>query len=136
MDQCNGDSSGCPGRGDLRALHMPLIVFRLAFRWAEAHAKATEMVNEIGGFLVHPFDLPDIWEGHASLVLEIKRELEHRGVAKPSAIFVRRMTLLACRDESDTREVLYFRWLLPGQVSVGGGGLILGDRLITWGRVR
>ena len=46
-------------------------------------------MDETGGFLVHPFDLPDIWEGHASLVLEIKRELEERGRGKPSAIFVR-----------------------------------------------
>jgi L-serine/L-threonine ammonia-lyase len=39
--------------------------------WDEAHAAATALATDTGGALLHPFDHPDIWEGHASLVTEI-----------------------------------------------------------------
>lgn len=39
--------------------------------WDEAHAAATAIAEETGGALLHPFDHPDIWEGHASLVTEV-----------------------------------------------------------------
>jgi len=39
--------------------------------WDEAHAAATALANDTGGALLHPFDHPDIWEGHSSLVAEI-----------------------------------------------------------------
>jgi L-serine/L-threonine ammonia-lyase len=39
--------------------------------WDEAHAAATALARDSGGALLHPFDHPDIWEGHASLVTEI-----------------------------------------------------------------
>jgi L-serine/L-threonine ammonia-lyase len=39
--------------------------------WDEAHAAATALARDTGGALLHPFDHPDIWEGHASLVAEV-----------------------------------------------------------------
>lgn len=39
--------------------------------WDEAHAAATALAEDTGGALLHPFDHPDIWEGHASLVAEV-----------------------------------------------------------------
>ncbi len=41
--------------------------------WDDAHARAIEIAQD-GGALMHPFDHPDIWEGHASLVHELARE--------------------------------------------------------------
>ena len=39
--------------------------------WDEAHARAKEIASETNGALLHPFDHPDIWEGHASMMKEI-----------------------------------------------------------------
>lgn len=39
--------------------------------WDEAHAAAIQIAAETGGALLHPFDHPDIWEGHASLIAEV-----------------------------------------------------------------
>jgi L-serine/L-threonine ammonia-lyase len=39
--------------------------------WDQAHAAATALAQAEGGALLHPFDHPDIWEGHASLVAEV-----------------------------------------------------------------
>jgi len=39
--------------------------------WDEAHAAATALAKDTGGALLHPFDHPDIWEGHSSLVAEV-----------------------------------------------------------------
>jgi L-serine/L-threonine ammonia-lyase len=39
--------------------------------WDEAHAAAITLAEKTGGVLPHPFDHPDIWEGHASLVAEV-----------------------------------------------------------------
>lgn len=49
--------------------------------WDDAHARATEEAARRGGALVHPFDAPEVWEGHATLVHEIIAE----GVT-PSAV--------------------------------------------------
>jgi len=38
--------------------------------WSEAHAHATELSKD-GAKYIHPFDDPNIWEGHASIVDEI-----------------------------------------------------------------
>ena len=38
--------------------------------WSEAHAHATELSNN-GAMYIHPFDDPNIWEGHASVIDEI-----------------------------------------------------------------
>lgn len=51
--------------------------------WMEANALAQSMSEEKGVSFVHPFDHPLIWEGHASLVHEIKAA----GI-KPDAIVV------------------------------------------------
>lgn len=48
--------------------------------WVEAHALATEMAQN-GAALLHPFDNPVIWDGHATMVQEIAKT----GV-KPDAI--------------------------------------------------
>ena len=47
--------------------------------WDEANKRAIELAQEPGCELIHPFDRPDIWEGHASIVEEIALPyLEHR----------------------------------------------------------
>jgi L-serine/L-threonine ammonia-lyase len=51
--------------------------------WIEANAFAESMSQEKGIGFVHPFDHPLVWEGHASLVHEIKAA----GV-KPDAVVV------------------------------------------------
>jgi L-serine/L-threonine ammonia-lyase len=38
--------------------------------WTEAHAHATEL-SKYGAMYIHPFDDPNIWEGHASVIDEI-----------------------------------------------------------------
>lgn len=38
--------------------------------WQEAHFAAQKLAEETGGGYVHPFDHPEIWHGHASLVDE------------------------------------------------------------------
>lgn len=38
--------------------------------WVEAHALATEMGQD-GAALLHPFDNPTIWDGHATMIEEI-----------------------------------------------------------------
>jgi len=38
--------------------------------WSEAHAHATEL-SKNGAMYIHPFDDPNIWEGHASVIDEI-----------------------------------------------------------------
>jgi L-serine/L-threonine ammonia-lyase len=39
--------------------------------WDEAHAAAAALAEDTAGALLHPFDHPDIWEGHSSLVAEV-----------------------------------------------------------------
>ncbi len=64
--------------------------------WDDAHAHATALA-ETEGFLIHPFDHPDVWDGNASVVEEVVEPLTAAGV-RPGAVLV----------------------------SVGGGGLLLG----------
>ena len=40
--------------------------------WDEAHATAIELAEQSGRALLHPFDHPDIWEGHASMITEVR----------------------------------------------------------------
>lgn len=67
--------------------------------WDEAHAHALDLVRAAGGAATYvpPFDHPDLWAGHASLVEEIAAQLP-AGAPPPRAI--------VC--------------------SVGGGGLLCG----------
>ncbi|KAM4827001.1 serine dehydratase-like [Thomomys bottae] len=44
--------------------------------WDEANARAQELAKKDGWVYVSPFDHPLIWEGHASLVLELKAALK------------------------------------------------------------
>ncbi|CAD7701767.1 unnamed protein product [Ostreobium quekettii] len=71
--------------------------------WDEADALARELAGRHGREHVPPFDHPDIWEGHASMIDEIKHQLtgSPEGNGVPST---------------------------PGAVvaSVGGGGLLVG----------
>ncbi|NXP05781.1 SDSL protein, partial [Thinocorus orbignyianus] len=50
--------------------------------WDEANRRALELAKTEGWVSVHPFDHPLVWEGHASLVRELKDSLE----TKPDAI--------------------------------------------------
>ncbi|NWT10927.1 SDSL protein, partial [Vireo altiloquus] len=52
--------------------------------WDDANRRAQELVKTQGWVSIHPFDHPLVWEGHASLVRELKDSLE----AKPGAIVV------------------------------------------------
>ncbi|NWV53274.1 SDSL protein, partial [Daphoenositta chrysoptera] len=52
--------------------------------WDDANRRAQELVKAEGWVSIHPFDHPLVWEGHASLVRELKDSLE----AKPGAIVV------------------------------------------------
>jgi len=79
--------------------------------WAEAHAYALENMSE-GTAYVHPFDDPEVWEGHAPIVEESARQWSERSVGeRPGAVVV----------------------------AVGGGGLLcgvaLGMQRVGWGEV-
>jgi len=51
--------------------------------WAEANEKAKELcAQDPESELIHPFDHPDIWEGHTSIVEELSRQLPK----KPDAL--------------------------------------------------
>jgi L-serine/L-threonine ammonia-lyase len=52
--------------------------------WDDAHRAALAMSRDVGAFYVHPFDLPDVWEGNATLV----EELLDQGVPRPDAAVV------------------------------------------------
>ncbi|NXM42627.1 SDSL protein, partial [Gymnorhina tibicen] len=52
--------------------------------WDDANRRVQELVSTEGWVSIHPFDHPLVWEGHASLVRELKDSLE----AKPGAIVV------------------------------------------------
>jgi len=52
-------------------------------QWAEAGAAAEELAGASGGVLIHPFDDPILWEGHATLVHEVSESLGGRA---PGAI--------------------------------------------------
>lgn len=62
----------------------------------DAHAKALELLGEPGTVMLHPFDHPEIWEGHSTIMDEIERQLPKK--VKPDALIL----------------------------SVGGGGLLSG----------
>ncbi|MCA9493757.1 MAG: pyridoxal-phosphate dependent enzyme, partial [Myxococcales bacterium] len=51
--------------------------------WDDAHAHALRWAGDPDVALIHPFDHPDVWEGHATLVDEVLA----RGVA-PDAVVV------------------------------------------------
>ncbi|XP_075291002.1 serine dehydratase-like isoform X2 [Opisthocomus hoazin] len=52
--------------------------------WDEANGRALELAETEGWVSIHPFDHPLVWEGHASLVLELKDSLE----TKPDAVLL------------------------------------------------
>ncbi|NXD29033.1 SDSL protein, partial [Spelaeornis formosus] len=52
--------------------------------WDDANRRAQELAMAKGWVIIPPFDHPLVWEGHASLVRELKDSLE----AKPGAIVV------------------------------------------------
>lgn len=58
-------------------------VIRYGGYWDEAHREALRLVAETeGSFLVHPFDHPEIWEGHKSIVPELVQQIP----SEPSAV--------------------------------------------------
>lgn len=67
--------------------------------WDEADHKAQQLVKELDGAYVHPFDQEDTWDGHASLVHEVQDQLNRHGSVSPPDAFV---------------------------TCVGGGGLLMG----------
>ncbi len=51
--------------------------------WQEAHDSAVEFQRTSGGELIHPFDNPIIWEGHASMIREAAMQMP-----KPDAVLL------------------------------------------------
>jgi len=43
--------------------------------WDDAHQEALRLAKELKSEVVHPFDHPLIWEGHSSIIDEIKEQL-------------------------------------------------------------
>ena len=52
--------------------------------WDDAHKKAIEIAEREGGALLHPFDNPRIWAGHASMIEEVQEQTDQ----KPEAVVV------------------------------------------------
>lgn len=52
--------------------------------WDDAHAAALEAAEQQGAFYVHPFDMPAVWHGNATLV----REAIEQGIERPDAVVV------------------------------------------------
>ncbi|XP_074641592.1 serine dehydratase-like [Tubulanus polymorphus] len=45
--------------------------------WDEANIKAMEIASLPGYGLIHPFDHPHIWDGHASMIHEVAEQMDH-----------------------------------------------------------
>jgi len=60
-------------RERLRAFDATVIVH--GSQWSEANEEAMRVNARADGKLVHPFDDPDAWTGHATLVHEVARDL-------------------------------------------------------------
>ena len=74
-------------RDRLRSLGATVVVH--GSQWSEAHAHAVALNDDVGGKLIHPYDDPDTWTGHATVVHEIKTDLEAvYGRATPPAAIV------------------------------------------------
>ena len=43
--------------------------------WDEAHARTLQEATRPGVALVHPFDHPIIWSGHATMIAECRRQM-------------------------------------------------------------
>lgn len=54
----------------LKAYNAEVIIY--GSQWCEANEKAVELVESKNGALVHPFEGEETWEGHSTLVDEIK----------------------------------------------------------------
>ncbi|NXM03684.1 SDSL protein, partial [Tyrannus savana] len=73
-------SSGPIPKRKLEELGATVEVYGKAFD--DANKRAQELLKTEGWVSIHPFDDPLVWEGHTSLVLELKDSLE----TKPDAI--------------------------------------------------
>lgn len=47
--------------------------------WDEAHAHALQLAPQLGGAVIHPFDQPEVWQGHATLIEEVAAHLPPPG---------------------------------------------------------
>ncbi|KAL6080155.1 L-serine ammonia-lyase [Balamuthia mandrillaris] len=54
--------------------------------WNEADAVAREMAKKEDTAYIPPFDLPDIWEGHSSIVEEIRDDFLRHNIPKPAVV--------------------------------------------------
>lgn len=48
--------------------------------WDDAHAHASELARQEGAAYIHPFDDPQIWSGHASMIDEVAATASKPGV--------------------------------------------------------
>ncbi len=63
--------AGVPETAKLRMQEFGAEVVMAGPTWAEAHAMASELAEKQGAFYIHPFDHPDLWAGHSTLVDEV-----------------------------------------------------------------
>lgn len=47
--------------------------------WDQTHQSALEFARSIGALYVHPFDDPEVWQGHSSLIDEVVDEIGEPG---------------------------------------------------------
>ncbi|XP_070571657.1 L-serine dehydratase/L-threonine deaminase-like [Ptychodera flava] len=46
--------------------------------WNHAHERGLELAKQPGCTYVHPFDHPDVWEGHESMMVEVQQDLKEK----------------------------------------------------------
>ena len=75
--------------------------------WDAANAAANQLLaDDPSAFFVHPFDQESTWQGHSTLVDEVKEQLVEMGEGERSPAAV-----VTC---------------------VGGGGLAIGETNVLW----
>jgi L-serine/L-threonine ammonia-lyase len=72
----------CMGQVYIYCMHGYVICLQ---SWTEANQYSLDLASQPGHVHVHPFDHPDIWQGHSSIVAELNHQLHG---AKPDAIIL------------------------------------------------
>jgi len=87
-------------------------------QWSEANEEAVRRNEKDGGKLVHPFDDPDTWTGHATLVHETVADLA-KATRMTTKDAISRRGASSSSDERNTTIAAFV-------TCVGGGGLLAG----------
>jgi len=70
--------------GKIRSYGAQVVVYGKV--WDEANKHAVELAKQPGHVLIHPFDHPDLWDGHASIIREVKDQIGEFGFTKPGVV--------------------------------------------------